>query len=395
MVIKRHWHHCNGHIYQINSKMDNIIIYMPSINDIFRKGLLFKRPSLKGWHRYFVSDVLSWACFFIFGQAQCCSNEIFHWAGMAAMITNIFSQWLYADNTEICVCFGARLHSAPMGLFKRCDLIWRVISSYYFRVCTCGHTETEWATVQYLPRMMSICSQSWSIWQTSIFSLIVLIAQTQKDCSSSGWLESAEPLTPQLSAQTSHCQLYLWFLRRDKSMVLLKKRWSCFERVYWSPVWPVKTFLYQDCHCLANCPLKIPVAVGYNNNIRASNLYAENVRITWSLTEQTYTSHQLEPFLLQRFYGFNARTRLPVCKCDTCDTILQGYHCCTLGFVLHKSVSPPSPFTRSRIGAALKHCCGEAGGTSWSPNWTSPKTPPMPGCGANLAWWLQLEKQVT
>lgn len=54
--------------------------------------------------------------FFIFGQAQCCSNEIFHWAGMAAMITNIFSQWLYADNTEICVCFGARLHSAPMGL---------------------------------------------------------------------------------------------------------------------------------------------------------------------------------------------------------------------------------------------------------------------------------------
>lgn len=156
-----------------------------------------------------------------------------------------------------------------------------------------------------------------------------------------------------------------------------------------------KDFLYQDCHCLANCPLKIPVAVGYNNNIRASNLYAENVRITWSLTEQTYTSHQLEPFILQRFYGFNAKTRLPVCKCDTCDTILQGYHCCTLGLVLHKSVSPPSPFTRSRIGAALKHCCGEAGGTSWSPNWTSPKTPPMPGCGANLAWWLQLEKQVT
>lgn len=118
MVIKRkrHWHHCNRRIYQINSKMDNIIIYMPSIDDIFRKGLLFKRPSLKGWHRYFVSDVLSWACFFIFGQAQCCSNEIFHWAGMAAMITNIFSQWLYADNTEICVCFGARLHSAPMGL---------------------------------------------------------------------------------------------------------------------------------------------------------------------------------------------------------------------------------------------------------------------------------------
>ena len=148
--------------------MDNIITYMP-------EHKLFKRPFLKGWLEtdtiilclmFYHEPVF----FFIFGQAQCCSNEIFHWAGMAAMITNIFSQWLYADNTEICVCFGARLHSAPMGLFKLCDLIWRVISMYYFRVCTCGHTETKWAAVQYLLRFMSVCSlcsQSWSIWQSS------------------------------------------------------------------------------------------------------------------------------------------------------------------------------------------------------------------------------------
>lgn len=90
----------------------------------------------------------------------------------------------------------------------------------------------------------------------AFFSLIVLIAQTQKDHSSSGWLESAEPLTPQLSAQTSHCQLYLWFLRRDKSMELLKKRWSCFERVYWSPVWPVKTFCIKTAIVLQIVLLK-------------------------------------------------------------------------------------------------------------------------------------------